>query len=201
MDLRRALALVAAAVIVMLLGACSGDEPEQNDTSQFIVPPDPTATVSSEAQASDADAPETDSNPEEAVQLEGTVLNPFDLDQGDCFNEYRFTDRAGNRQQLTSRVDCARPHDREVYFKVDHPGDADARYPGESELLQWATDTCLEEFETFVGKEYILSALEFATLQPSFETWNGAGRHRGVTCFLFPFEGGRLQGTMSDSQI
>ena len=97
-------------------------------------------------------------------------------------------------------MDCAGPHDGEVYFQVFHPAEASVPYPGGDEMLAWAQRHCYEQFEGFVGQEYELSELDIGILHPTNETWSDPiGRHREVTCYVEAWRGGRLLGSMRAS--
>ena len=68
-------------------------------------------------------------------------------------------------------------------------------------LRRWAERACLDEFESFVGLEYVLSKLEIGAIVPSFETWTDEG-DRNVICFIFPDEDGRrLRTSVADSGL
>ena len=137
---------------------------------------------------------------EETDRLEGLIVNRFELEVDQCFNNYLTALGDNQFQELTTVVDCAGPHDGEVYFQVFHPADADAAYPGDEGMLAWAQRQCYEQFEGFVGAEYELSELEIGVLQPTEETWSDPlGRHREVTCYVEAWRGGRLLGSMRGS--
>ena len=168
---------VALVALVLLAGACSGSsEAEERTTAEGII-------VVAEPTAETFDASDPD-------QLAGVSVSPSAIGQGDCFNEYVYRDQADFLQQITTIVGCDGPHDREAYLLTQFPGDEDAPAPSEEELRRWADNACLEEFENFVGLEYVLSQLEIGAIVPSFETWTDQG-DRNVICFVFPDEAGR----------
>lgn len=171
----RRLFLICALALICL--SCSSDgtpEPIANE-ERFIVEAEPTTT------AFDASDPE---------QLAGVSTNPANIDAGDCFNEYVYRDGAEFLQQVTTMVGCDGPHDREAYFVTQYPGDEDAPAPQEEVLRDWAAQVCLDEFEDFVGLEYVLSKLEIGAIVPTFDGWTDAG-DRNVICFVFPDEAGQ----------
>lgn len=183
--------LAAAAVLVafaLLAGACSGSDDvnsEGNDAAGFIEAVTPTASVF---------------DPSDPDQISGLSVNPSELEGGDCFNEYLYRDGSDFLQQVTSVVSCNGPHDREAYFRTEHPGGESANYPVDDELSRWADVTCLEEFEAFVGLDYVLSELEIGAVVPTFESWTNDG-DRAVICYVFPDEGGRLLDSVRNSGI
>ena len=168
--MRRLLLLCA---VLFAATACSGSAGnEETSGSLIIVEAEPTP------ETFDASDPE---------QLSGVSTNPSNIEAGDCFNDYVYRDRADFLQQITTLVGCDGPHDREAYFVAQYPADDDAPVPPEETLRRWAEAACLEEFESFVGLEYVLSQLEIGVIVPSFETWTDKG-DRNVICFVFPDE-------------
>ena len=176
--------MLAAAVLV---AACSGgDGDDDADTvDQLIDSVEPTAIVF---------------DPNDPPQLAGTSTNPSLIEAGECFNEYLFRDRSDFVQQVTTIVGCEGPHDREAYFRTEFPGGETASYPLGDDLERWADTTCLDEFEDFVGLEYVLSRLEIGAIVPTFEGWTDDG-DRAVICYVFPDEGGRLLASVRGSGI
>jgi len=176
--MRRTLRWVAL-LSALALGAAScssGSEPaETTEIEDIIVEAEPTP------EAFDASDPE---------QLAGVSTNPSNIVAGDCFNHYRYRDRADFLQQITTLVNCDGPHDREAYFLTEYPAEEGDPAPPEETLRRWAEAACLEEFEGFVGLDYVLSALEIGVIIPSFESWTDES-DRNVICFVFPDEPGR----------
>ncbi|MXZ31392.1 MAG: hypothetical protein F4078_08370 [Acidimicrobiia bacterium] len=137
---------------------------------------------------------------EETDRLEGLIVNRFELEVDQCFNSYLTALGDSQFEELTTVVDCAGPHDGEVYYQDFHPADASAAFPGAEGMLAWAQRQCYEQFEGFVGAEYELSELEIGVLHPTEETWTDPlGRHREVTCYVEAWRGGRLLGSMRGS--
>lgn len=167
--------MVAFALALLIPACSSGDEEVVDADAGIIVDAEPTPDTF------DASDPE---------QLAGVSTSPSKIESGDCFNEYIYRDRADFLQQITTLVGCDGPHDREAYLVEQYPGSDDAPAPPEETLRRWAESACLEEFEAFVGLEYVLSALEIGAIVPSFETWTDEA-DRNVICFVFPDEAGR----------
>ena len=196
---RRFLAAATAAVALAgAVAACGEQETEAgpDDLAPVrILRPDPEA-------ADDTQTLRRDGLPvvEGTDRLEGLIINPFDLEAGQCFNNYLTALGDNTFQELTTVVDCAAPHDGEVYFTVFHPGEAGEPYPGTNEMLAWAQQHCYAQFEGFVGQEYELSELDIGILHPTELTWSDPiGRHREVTCYVEAWRGGRLLGSMLGS--
>ena len=191
--LRRA--AVALTFLLAVPAACGGEEDQSglDDTAPVrILRPDPETEDTGEVQRRGG-LPVVD----ETDRLEGLIVNPYELDVGQCFNSYLTLLGNNEFQELTTMVDCTAAHDGEVYFQIFHPGDAGEPYPGVDEMSAWAERHCYEQFPGFVGQEYELSELEIGILAPTKETWSDPiGRHREVTCFVEAWRGGRLLGSM-----
>jgi hypothetical protein len=179
--------MIAFALALLTVACSSGDEEAgDSDAGSIIVDAEPTPDTF------DASDPE---------QLAGVSTSPSRIESGECFNEYVYRDRTDFLQQITTLVGCDGPHDREAYLVTKYPGDEDATAPPEETLRRWAESACLEEFEEFVGLEYVLSALEIGAIVPSFETWTQEG-DRNIICFVFPDEAGRrLRSSVANSGL
>jgi hypothetical protein len=110
----------------------------------------------------------------------------FDLAVGDCFDD----PVSGGEISSVTAVDCATPHDNEVYAVYDFDG---TEYPGSGELTATADEGCESRFEDYVGIAYLDSALFYTHLVPTEESW-GTG-DREIVCVLYePNE--KLTGSM-----
>jgi len=179
-------ASIATAIAVLVSCTSAGDDDTSADDDAIIVDAEPTSET---FDASDPD------------QLAGVSTQPSSIEAGDCFNEYVYQDRADFLQQITTIVGCDGPHDREAYFETEYPADEDDPLPPEDTLQRWADAACLEEFEDFVGLEYVLSALEIGAIVPTFETWTDEG-DRKVICYVYPDEPGqRLRTSVANSGL
>lgn len=132
----------------------------------------------------------------------GAPVNPFDLRAGQCFNEVSWIDAEEERRiNITARIDCAEPHDREVYFEEEFPAPNGAPFPGEVKMTEWSTELCYQAFVDFVGVEYELSRFDIDFLQPTEATFeHPVGRHRRVTCSLYDTSDEPMIGSARDSQ-
>lgn len=103
-----------------------------------------------------------------ALLLAACGQSALDLGAGMCFN--------GGVADLENFavVECAEPHDSEVYAVFDTP-DADA-YPGPEALVALAGDRCGAAFETFVGVPYGEADLTVGLAYPSETTWAAGDR-------------------------
>ena len=100
----------------------------------------------------------------------GDTVYVNDLARGDCFQ----APAGGDLVTVIDTVDCALPHDLEVFvvdevFATSGPG---SPYPGQEDVADRADEDCKAAFETFVGTPYDDSSLDFFTIYPSEETWD-----------------------------
>lgn len=97
----------------------------------------------------------------------------FEVKVGDCMNEQ-------NASEVTDVpvVDCAEPHDEEIYFLYDVADDIQV-----SAIEAEAWTKCEDEFEPFVGIAYDESALDYYILIPTEESF--ADGDRTVNCIVY----------------
>lgn len=120
-----------------------------------------------------------------------------DLAVGDCFDDW-----AGLELDVVQEVesvpivDCADPHDNEMYFVEALP---EGPFPGDTGMEQMAIDTCFEEFDGFVGTAYADSRLDFGFLISTQEMWDTGTRR--ISCFVWDIEFLKLTGSMRNSGI
>jgi len=95
---------------------------------------------------------------------------------GDCFDE--------TSDEIVSDVptiDCALPHDYEVYaeFDIDR-----ADWPGDDEVFNLADAGCYAPFGSYVGLPFDASALDYTYYVPTQDGWENYDDH-AVSCILF----------------
>ena len=102
--------------------------------------------------------------------------------EGTCFNEVldAATDPPAH---VIVAVDCAGPHDAEVFLRTILPEPAGAPYPGDQAIDRESYMACLSRFQTYVGTPYATSALRASLLRPTDTTW--AQGDRAVVCSLY----------------
>ncbi|MFI6575129.1 septum formation family protein [Nocardiopsis sp. NPDC050513] len=120
--------------------------------------------------------------------------NAFELAVGDCFVEDEMFG-AGSDSEVSDvpLVDCAEPHDSEIYYLYDMEGDA---YPGQEAAWAEADETCQgQAFTDFVGVAYPDSEIYTGSLTPTQESWDQLS-DREIVCYVFTEEmvTGSLQG-------
>ena len=144
-----------------------------------------TTIPSSEPTATDSAPPSSPTSPATTTSLppEGLVSEVSAVKVGDCFNNYRFeNDRTGTSEDIFTLVDCSRPHEGEVYHQADYQA---PEFPGSAQLEHWAQQECYLHFESWVGQEYELSELDYATFLPTEATWDTPGpASRRLSCYL-----------------
>ena len=95
-------------------------------------------------------------------------------------------------------VECATPHQGELYHHDTVDADASAPYPGDAAIAAEADLRCYAAFEPYVGLDWEVSRLNYLYFYPGPETW--AAGDRSIQCILFTGDGdefltGSLAGT------
>ena len=184
------LVLLIASTLASAAGCSEGDGDAAAEPAAAIV------TVEADETDADAEAGASEERP-----LEGRAVDRFSLRAGTCFNEYVLTDaETGETSELTTRVDCRREHDGEVYAEHVHPADASVPFPGNDELRRWGVEACYGNFADFVGERYELSRLEIGVIIPD-EPSCTAGLYRTVTCYVRAGDGELLSGSMRSAAL
>lgn len=119
-------------------------------------------------------------------------IDAFAIDLSDCLVEPPATGDQAEEVADVSAVPCAEPHDGEVYALFDLP---DGDFPGDEAVTTAADERCVEEFDTFVGKAYEDSALDFFTFTPTKDSWE-LRDDREVVCVIGDPEGGQTTGSL-----
>jgi len=103
----------------------------------------------------------------------------FTLAVGDCFDSNESTD-SGEVIESVPTIDCAKPHDYEVYLSVKMD---DKEYPGLDETTAQADEACLGAFDGFFGLSYDEAvANDYTYFYPTTESW-GLG-DREILCMI-----------------
>ncbi|MGH2417111.1 MAG: septum formation family protein [Candidatus Limnocylindria bacterium] len=155
-------------VAVLALAGCQAATEDPTPTEEPSIPVasvEPSATASAEPSAT-----------ADTGGGEGKETSVFDLEVGDCFSA------DADQLDTVTVVDCEQSHEYEVFEVLDHEGGADAAYPGDQEILEYADEACQPSFEAFVGHDYQTSIWYITSLTPTTETW--AGGDREIVCTL-----------------
>ena len=87
-------------------------------------------------------------------------------------------------------VDCAEPHDAEVYHVEVLTDDT---FPGEEAVIAQAEEICGTQFEVFVGRDYETSTLDFGFGYPLAGSWKYG--NRDVFCYVITVDGSQRTGS------
>jgi len=133
---------------------------------------------------------EADRDGSGAIIGEGTV-DAFNVRVGDCFDD---SSSIGDEVSNLPGVPCSDPHDNEAYAVFDV---TISSYPDSEDLMATlAHDSCVDRFDSFVGKDYQSSSLDIVTLYPTPESWKQSDRE--VVCAVYDMEESKLVGSMKD---
>jgi hypothetical protein len=171
----------ALALAAGCLGACGGSG---DSTAPPATEPAPVAAV----------APATDPPPTTAVPDDaGRAAFVYAPAVGDCFDaRTQVDDRSGRQTMYRLVVDCALPHEQEVFAVVDHPAPPGAPFPGDEALRRFARLECPRPFAAYVGRPYELSRYGLGLVLPGADQWAGT---RAVGCTLTSGAGARTSGS------
>jgi hypothetical protein len=138
---------------VLAVAACSDSPPPPTTASTF----DPFATLASSGGPAPA--------PVAALAI------------GNCFDADNFTPGALIDLHGVRLVDCAQPHQHEVYAVVRDPDPPESPFPGDSAMASFANDQCLAVFEAAIGVAYADSNLDFAPVAIDETAWRDGDRN------------------------
>lgn len=119
---------------------------------------------------------------------------------GDCLNDASAEDALGASEDTQvfdmRQLDCARPHQYEVYLLHQVTNGV---YPGAEVLQGMADKICQTSFQSFVGRAYEHSELDFSVLWPSEDGWRDE-KDREIVCLLSSMDESPLVGSMRGSK-
>ena len=113
----------------------------------------------------------------------GTAVTEVGI--GDCFD-----DPDSNVVSSLDLIDCAEPHDNEVFAEVIMSGSS---FPGDDGVAEFAFEACFDPFEAYVGEPYAESPLDYVYLGPTQESWEEGDR--SVLCVLYAADLAKLTGS------
>jgi hypothetical protein len=131
-------------------------------------------------------ATEADRDGSGAIVGEGNV-DAFQVRVGDCFDD---SSTSGDEISDLPGVPCSKPHDNEAYAVFDL---SIASYPDNDSMGELAQESCLQRFDTFVGRDYESSSLDIFAIYPTTESW--AQKDREVICAIYDMEENKLVGS------
>ncbi len=74
-----------------------------------------------------------------------------------------------------------------------------ATYPEAEGMAELAHETCLQHFDSFVGRDYESSSLDIMTLYPTNESWKQNDRE--VICAVYDMNAAKLVGSVKGQQL
>lgn len=97
-------------------------------------------------------------------------------------------------------LDCAEPHEAEVYAAevIAPTTNPNEPYPGRASLIPGATRICEERFASYVGIPYPESELRIAVYFPSGSNWS-VNNDRTIGCVVFREDYALIDGTLAQS--
>jgi hypothetical protein len=190
---RRLIALLLATAVVV--AACSGDD-DGGDGQQQSGPSTSSTTAVSTTVADGATSTTTEATTTTAVPGTGTI-SVFDLGVEDCFNAAAPSTEPSEVEEV-ERVACEEAHDSQVFAQTVFES-ADSAYPGEDDLIDYATRFCVDAFEPYVGLPYADSALTVSHFWPTATAWESTD-DRTIHCVLFQ-KGGTSAASARDSGL
>lgn len=98
---------------------------------------------------------------------QGTAVDITDLELGDCF-----TEPSGELVERITRVDCAGPHDAEVYAVADLP--SGSQYPGDATVEAQADQACTDA-SSAVDQDKLPGSATIGYFFPTEDNWSADG--------------------------
>jgi hypothetical protein len=109
---------------------------------------------------------------EPTAPAEPEEVDVVGLEVGDCLAEIEDTEEIFISVET---VPCAEPHSEEIFAIANIP-EGDGQFPGWDAIEAQAEGLCIAEFESFVGRSYEESELEFAFFTPDEAGWRAGDR-------------------------
>ncbi len=186
----RAAVLIVPALLV--LGACSGSHGNAAG-STASKPLDPFATTASGVSTVPSSSGPSSSGQSSSAVPATTARAAPALAVGQCFDTDSFTPDSTLDLSSARVVDCAQPHQQEVYAVAVEPSDPGAPYPGDATFAAFADDSCLAAFQPYTGIDYQTSRYDIANARPDATAWNHGDRT--VVCALHDADFAELTGS------
>jgi|GEM_PF-4668336 len=123
------------------------------------------------------------------IRLTGMVTDTSlvtSLEQGECIEDF-FTPNQGEFREvfLVGTTDCSNPHAYEVYA-VGESVYAESQYPGIDGVFEVAQSYCDQQYNSFVGGDFLSSPWNVWTFAPTQDRWNAG--ERNVQCIVGDFD-------------
>ena len=95
-------------------------------------------------------------------------------------------------------VDCSTPHYAEVFLIHEVEGDGED-FPGNSLINDTALSVCVQNFEAYVGSNYVESSLDARWIIPNKDSWRR--KERKIVCLVVDMQGGKLSQSVKNSGL
>lgn len=190
--LRRACTLgIGCFAAALALSGCA--QFEHVSAMTVATPPATPKSTPSETQAPATEtptaAPSATPSPTASVSTEVRHIDVYALRIGDCFNDVV---SAGDIVEEVGLIDCAAPHEYELYAQVNLPHDVTLET-----LYDVADALCHGEFQKFTGAPWEASEYYYSYFTPSDESL-AAREDMWVDCMIF-HETELVEGSLRDS--
>lgn len=119
----------------------------------------------------------------------GTALS--ELRPGDCFDTAKAL-----VAEKANKVSCAKPHTHEVAGPLRFPGSSDAKYPGQSGILDFGRLQCPQLVRDYFGTKRPSAIPEVFVFGPNQAAWRNGDRT--VVCSLRERSGAKRTGSYRD---
>ncbi|MFF5792287.1 septum formation family protein [Paeniglutamicibacter sp. NPDC012692] len=136
-------------------------------------------------------APEAPRNEAGAIEKEARA-DVFSLKLGDCINE-------PGKEEISDVkvVPCSEPHQLEVFHEFTLVED---KFPESDEAMEkLILSTCDPVYESFVGRSYEDSKLEYTSMQPTKLSWDEGDRT--VHCLIGKGDLSKVTGSLKGSNV
>jgi|SRR5262245_31972837 len=180
---------VLAGLAVLVLGVVIGVVVTQGGD-------DDESTIADERDTTTSEPPSSTTTSESTTTTVELTNIAFPFLVGDCFDDSAHGQPEAG--ELT-RIDCASPHDGEVYALPALPGEPGATYPGDDEVTSQGDRLCLDAFAPYVGIEYQDSKWDYFYFVPVEQTWNDFD-DRQVVCYLVHPGLDKIEGSLRNIQ-
>jgi hypothetical protein len=116
---------------------------------------------------------------------------------GDCGNVPRLQVGGALDPATIELVPCEEPHLMEIGAVFEYPLPPDSDFPGTISVDGYATEQCLERFESYVGAPYADSVLDVLIIAPDEDGWDDGDRR--IACVLYHTNFEEITGTVEGS--
>lgn len=167
--------------------ASTSTSPSTSTSTTTTEPPTPRALVAATWPAeSDDTGPDLDADPSVRIA---------ELAPGDCVLLDELVAAGDGQVESVEVVECAVPHDAEIYAVVSLDDDPDSDHPGDEVVVGAADQVCLDAFDPYVGAPYVETRLEIVHLRPTSASW--ARGDRRVICGVVNVSSAPLEGSVA----